>query len=48
MSKKENLNDADDDEDNDDEDDVDEEDEVENRHQSTHNILTNVSSPVHA
>ncbi|CAF2553008.1 unnamed protein product [Rotaria sp. Silwood2] len=47
MSKKESSNDIDDDEENDD-DDVDEEDEVENHHQSTHNLLTNVSSPVHA
>lgn len=58
MSKKEDLNDADEDEDeehdeneNDDEDgggenDVDNDEE--NHHQSTHNLLTNVSSPVHA
>ncbi|CAF3567059.1 unnamed protein product [Rotaria sp. Silwood1] len=48
MSKKENSNDIDDDEENNDDDDVDEEDEVENHHQSTHNLLTNVPSPVHA
>ncbi|CAF1354170.1 unnamed protein product [Rotaria sordida] len=44
MSKKENSNDIDEDEENDDVD----EDEVENHHQSTHNLLTSVSSPVHA
>jgi hypothetical protein len=43
MSKKE-MND--DDEEND-EDEI-EDDESENHHQSTHNLLTNVSSPVHA
>ncbi|CAF0936329.1 unnamed protein product [Adineta steineri] len=49
MSKKEDL--SDEEEEHDDEDDeVEEEDddEEENHHQSTHNLLTNVSSPVHA
>jgi hypothetical protein len=41
MSKKESLSDVDEDEENDD-------DEEENLHQSTHNLLRNVSSPVHA
>jgi len=44
MSKKENSYGIDEDEENDDDDD----DEEENQHQSTHNLLTNVSSPVHA
>lgn len=44
MSKKENS----DEEENDDEDDDDDDDEGENHHQSTRNLLTNVSSPVHA
>jgi hypothetical protein len=44
MSKKENSNDIDEDE----EDDVEDDDDEENHHQSTHNLLTNVSSPVHA
>ncbi|CAF1601307.1 unnamed protein product [Adineta ricciae] len=49
MSKKENSNDHDDDEENEDEDVVDDDDEeAENRHQSTRNLLANVSSPVHA
>ncbi|CAF3421690.1 unnamed protein product [Rotaria socialis] len=48
MSKKESSNDIDEDEENDGDDDVDEEEEVENHHQSTHNLLANVSSPVHA
>ncbi len=43
MSKKENSNDIDEE----DEDEVDD-DEEENHHQSTHNLLTNGSSPVHA
>ncbi|CAF3821610.1 unnamed protein product [Rotaria magnacalcarata] len=47
MSKKESSNDIDEDEENDGDDDVDEE-EVENHHQTTHNLLANVSSPVHA
>jgi len=49
MSKKEDLNDGDEDEDEEhDDDEEDEEDEEENHHQSTHNLLTNVSSSVHA
>jgi hypothetical protein len=46
MSTKEELNDEDDEDEHDD-DDVDE-DEEEHRRQSTRNLLTNVSSPVHA
>ena len=48
MSKKEDLNDVDEDEDDEHGDDDDEEEDEENHHQSTHNLLTNVSSPVHA
>ncbi|CAF0988616.1 unnamed protein product [Adineta steineri] len=54
MSKKENSNDIDENEENNDEDnavvddDEEEDDDEENHHQSTHNLLTNVSSPVHA
>jgi hypothetical protein len=46
MSKKEDLNDVD--EDDDEDHDGDDDDEEENHHQSTHNLLTNVSPPVHA
>jgi len=46
MSKKEDVNDID--EDDDEEHDDEDEDGEENHHQSTRNLLTNVSSPVHA
>jgi hypothetical protein len=48
MSKKENVNDIDDvdDEDDNDDDDDDDTDTNDNHHQSTHNLLTNVSSTV--
>jgi hypothetical protein len=47
MSKKRNSNDIDEDENEDDDVGDEEDDEAENHRQSTHNLLTNVSSPVH-